>query len=185
MLSHSPPSPPDTRPHFLLLGDSLVAGFDWHDRFAHFTIHNCGFPGATTRDLLDALPRLQALYPTARIVMVMIGTNDVLMENFSFPADLKRIIVELRRHYPLAELLVNSLLPMELPFLSTTAIVRTNEAIAAICRETGSFYIDIHERFLQADAPLFETDGVHLSPAGYEVWARTLLAHIAFLGEND
>jgi len=173
------------KPSFLLVGDSLIAAFNWQDRMTHFTTMNCGAPGATTRDLLAALPRVKSRFPTARLVMIMIGTNDVLMENYAFLGDLKQIIIDLHREYPTADLLVNSLLPMQLPFLDDTAITRINDTIETICRETGSCYIDVHSRFLQADAPLFEADGVHINPAGYEVWARTILSHIAFLVEND
>lgn len=168
-----------------MLGDSLVAGFDWQKRIPQFSIRNCGVPGATTHELLQAIPALKSHYGSSQLVMVMIGTNDLVMENYAFSEDLQKIIIFLTRTYPGAEILVNSLLPMQLPHLAQNAVTAINTQIETICRKTGSCYVDVYSRFTQTGGPLFQTDGVHLTEEGYELWARTLLEHIAFLLEND
>lgn len=170
---------------FLMAGDSLVAGYAWQQRIPQFRIRNFGVPGATTRELLESLPWLSKQCNSARLIMVMIGTNDVYMENYAFLADLKEVVIGLNRYYPTTELLVNSLLPMQLPHLGPKAITSVNRQIELICQESGSCYIDVYSRFLQSDADLFQVDGVHLTNEGYEVWARTLLEHIAFIVESD
>lgn len=168
-----------------MLGDSLVAGYSWQQRIPKFTIKNCGVPGATTHELLSSLPKLKTYYSSARMIMVMIGTNDLVMENYAFIEDLKKIIIFLTRNFPGSELLVNSLLPMHLPHLGKDTIPRINNLIADICGNTGSCYVDVHSRFLQGGGKFFQADGVHLTIEGYELWARTVLEHIAFLLEND
>lgn len=168
-----------------MLGDSLVAGYDWQQRMPRFDAHNCGVPGATTRDLLHALPRIRKDYPSPDIIMVMIGTNDVIVENYGFINEIRKIFVSLVNGYPMAEILVNSLLPMQLPYLNAKAITRLNTHIADTCRQTGCCFIDLFDRFKQSNEILFQADGVHLTPQAYELWARTLMEHIAFLVESD
>lgn len=115
----------------------------------------------------------------------MIGTNDVVQENFSFLNDLREIIIILTRECPTAELMVNSLLTMKLPYLADDVVKRINKQISDICQETGSCFVDAYSRFEQSGDVLLETDGVHINHTGYELWARTILEHIAFLVEND
>jgi lysophospholipase L1-like esterase len=174
-----------TNRDFILLGDSLIADNDWQPRMPQFTLHNLGVPGANTRDLLMSISGLKGQFSKAGIIMVMTGTNDLAVRNYSFTANLKKIVVTLSHEYPLAELLVNSLLPINLPHVGLSAIPLINDTIAEICRLTGSCYVDIFSRFQQAQGELFQEDGIHLSTHGYELWARTVLEHIAFLVEDD
>ncbi|WP_228723400.1 GDSL-type esterase/lipase family protein [Desulfosediminicola flagellatus] len=184
-MSLAPPSHTGHESLFLMIGDSMIAGFDWQKRIPHFTIKNYGVPGATTSEILRSLPSLKSRHKSAEIILLMIGTNDVAQENFAFTEDLRKIIVYLAKAYPTAEIMVNSLLPMELPYLGKDAVSSVNNHIQTICRQTGSCFIDAYARFLNADTRLLEADGVHINNAGYELWTRTLLEHIAFLVEND
>lgn len=170
---------------FLMLGDSLVAGFNWQSRIPHFSIRNCGIPGATSRELLETIPRLKKNYPSAQLIMLMMGTNDIIMNNYDFIDDLKKTMVFLINNYPGAELLVNSLLPMQYPGLGKKTVIGANTHIEILCRKTGACYVDVHAKFLRGGDALFQEDGVHLTEVGYELWARTVLEHIAFLLEND
>ncbi len=51
--------------------------------------------------------------------------------------------------------------------------------------QTGCCYLDTHIKFLNSEAAVFQRDGVHITEAAYEIWARNLLEHIAFLIEDD
>jgi lysophospholipase L1-like esterase len=172
-------------PGFLMIGDSLVAGCNWQRRIPQWTIHNCGVPGLTTFELLQSLPRLRQYHPTAEFIMVMIGTNDLLMEEFSFTADLQKILAALVKTYMSTKIIVNTLLPMKIPYLAAETIERTNERIRNIADLTGVSLLDIHRRFLGTNKRLFLEDGVHLTSEAYKIWTDSILEHIAFLGEND
>lgn len=169
----------------LMLGDSLVAGYDWQQRIPQLAITNFGVPGLTTEELLQSLPNIKTQHSSADLILVMIGTNDVAMENYGFFEKLKQIIVFLSQNYPNAEVMVNNLMPIQLPHLGSKAIERINQQIEIIGRETGSCYLDTYSKFLPNYPAFLQADGVHITPAGYDVWAKTLLEHIAFLLDND
>ena len=170
---------------FLVLGDSLVADYDWQKRMPQFTIHNLGFAGAKIRDILKALPRLKAEFTSAGIIMIMVGSNDLAAGNYRFTDQLRKVITTISHDFPTAELLVNSLLPIKLPSLGQSAIPLLNDTITTLCRTTGCCYVDVFSRFQFSGDDLIADDGVHLNAAGYELWARTVLEHIAFLVEDD
>jgi lysophospholipase L1-like esterase len=169
----------------LILGDSLVADHNWQARMPSFKVDNLGVPGATAADLLASLPTVKTRGAGAEVIIVMIGTNDLLTGNDEYLVQLKNILVELSHDHPTAEILVNSLLPMDLPHLPYNSISSLNTHIEAITMRTGGCFLDIHRRFVASDKQLFQEDGVHLTAAAYAIWERSLLEHIAFLVEND
>ena len=169
----------------LLLGDSLIADHDWQERMPGYQVYRYGYPGEVATGLLQSLPAIRQRVEQADIVMVMVGTNDLLTGNEDFTGTLKEIAVQLSRLYPLADVLLCSLLPMYLPHLPDNAISDINEKIRLITTQTGGCYLDTHKRFLNADGPIFQADGVHLTEDAYEIWTRALLEHIAFLVESE
>jgi len=169
----------------LLIGDSLIAENDWQKRMGSHRVQNFGLPGATAYDILDMLSDIKKQTKLVEIVMVMAGTNDLLSDNYQFIQTLKKIVIQLRKDYPIAEILVSGLFPMNLSYLPDNAITSFNTHIEELTRQTGCCYLDTHDKFLNSEAVIFQSDGVHITPAAYEIWARTLLEHIAFLIEND
>lgn len=169
----------------LLLGDSLVADHDWQSRIPANRVYNFGTPGIMTSDLLRTLPEIKDQVPIADIVLVMVGTNDLLTGNFEFVHTLKKLFIQLIHHYPMAEIIGNSLFPMYLPHLPDNTIESLNTHIEAITMQTGTCYLNAHKRFLVTEEPMFQDDGVHLTEKAYEVWTRTLLEHIAFLIDDE
>jgi len=169
----------------LLLGDSLVAFNNWQNQIAPCQVTNLGMPGAMTSDVADSLDDVKDQHPHADVIMLIAGTNDILTGNFEFIDTLRIICVTLRKNYPGAEILITSILPMDLPHLSHSTISSLNCHIEALTIQTGCCYFDIHSRLKNISVPIFEDDGVHVTKKTYEIWSRTLLEHIAFLIEND
>lgn len=169
----------------LLLGDSLVADNDWENRMPGYQVYNYGIPGDMTADLLSYLPEIKEQQSYADVVMVMIGTNDLLMGNFQFIHTLKKILPQLNSFYPAAELLICSILPMELPHLPQNTVSSLNSHIEALTMQTGSCFLNIHDLFKESQKAVFQLDGVHLTGVAYKIWTRSLLEHIAFLSEDD
>jgi lysophospholipase L1-like esterase len=168
----------------LFIGDSLVADFDWRSRLKLYDVQNFGVPGATTRDLYDMLPEIHEQSHSADVIVMMIGTNDILTDNYKFIHTLKKIIIRLRQDFPASEVLVSSLLPMEIPDLPYNTIPSINTHLEAMTMQTGSCFLDLYTKFSESQANIFQADGVHITKKAYEIWSRVLLEHIAFLIEN-
>lgn len=169
----------------LLLGDSLIADNDWQPRLPNYAVYNHGVPGIMASDLWSMLPEIREAIPSCDLVMVMIGTNDLLTGNHDFIHTIKKILIQIIHDYPTAEVLVNGLFPMELPYLPPNSITSINCHIEAISMQTGCCYLNTHNRLLESDETIFADDGIHLTKAAYEIWSRTLLEHIAFLIEDE
>lgn len=169
----------------LILGDSLVADHDWQARMPMFKINNMAVSGAVATDLFNSIDEIKKKQEEADVIMIAVGTNDLLDDNLDFPETLKKICIELHALYPLAELLITGIFPMELPHLAYDTIPRLNEELESYTMQTGSCFLDTHKRFALSPKQIFQDDGVHLTPIAYEIWSRTLIEHIAFLIEDD
>ncbi len=169
----------------LLLGDSLVADHDWQSRMPSYKVVNLGVPGMMATELLALLPNIKRQTHPTDVIMVMVGTNDLLANNFEFINTLKKIFVQLSHDFPTAEIIGNSLFPMKLPHLPEQTIANLNSHIETFTTQTGCCFLDTHRRLRDTDQAIFLEDGVHLTEAAYEIWTRALLEHIAFLIEND
>ena len=83
------------------------------------------------------------------------------------------------------EIIVNSLFPIQVDFLSKDAITRVNGGIEELTRKTGSCFLNMFDRLKDSDAKLFQADGVHLTGKAYDLWARSIMETLAFLLEDD
>ena len=169
----------------MLLGDSLIAEYDWQNHMPSYRVQNFGVPGATSADLLASLPEIKAKVNAVDVIMVMIGTNDLLTGNDEFLHTLKRILIQLSQDFPSAEILVNSIFPMDLPHLPDNSVSSLNTHIEALTMRTGCCFLNTHSRFVDSKKQLFLEDGVHITLEAYAIWLRSFLEHIAFLIDND
>lgn len=169
----------------LLIGDSLVASHNWENRLTECKVTNLGIAGIMTSDVLSCLDEIKKEQPYADIIMLMVGTNDILTGNFEFIHALRKICVQLTKSYPASEVLITSILPMDLPHLPYNTISSLNCHIEALTMQTGCCFLDIHSKLKKYPEPVFQEDGVHITDQTYEIWSKSLLEHIAFLIEDD
>lgn len=171
--------------HLLFIGDSLIAGYNWQSRIPQWKTETLGVPGATAQDILKLLPNITVPAPPD-VILLMVGTNNLYKEDYDFTEALKAVIQFCNQQYPEAEILLNNIFPMTLDHLSPETIETVNEHIKRIAIQTGCCLLDMHRRFTVNSAnKLFQDDNIHLTDAGYELWSRTILEHIAFLIESD
>lgn len=169
----------------LFLGDSLVAGFNWQARITHFEVINLGQAGETTQGLLNRLPAIRKEVADPQIIFVMIGTNNLLMEDYTYMDDLQRLVVLLSQYYPTAEIILNSLFPLQIGWIDKGAIQQLNAAMKALTLQSGCCFLDLFAKFQTIEGGLFQVDGIHFTRAGYDLWAKSILEYIAFLLEDD
>jgi lysophospholipase L1-like esterase len=168
----------------LLLGHSLIEYGDWQRLLPVHTVTSLGCAGETTAGLLGRLDEAVRTHPAVDVVAVMSGTNDILAgENDAFLHEYRTVARRLRRAYPGAVIVLHALLPLSPDWVSPEAIARVNAAIARIGAETGVSVLDLTDRFTGRGglprSELYDPDGVHLSAAGYRIWADALME---FLG---
>ncbi len=173
-----------TQNNFLFLGDSLIADFDWQVRMHHFEILNHGLPGETVQGLRNRLSTLTKTLASPDLILIMIGTNNLIIEDFSFMESFRQVILTLTSNYPAAEVITNSLFPCQLPWVPEDMIPRINSTIETMTRQTGSCYLDMFKKF-DPTPEYFQSDGIHLTDKAYDIWAKSILEYVSFLIEDN
>lgn len=157
----------------LCIGDSLIEFFAWQSRFPAHEVVNLGQAGESVAGLLGRLPLLCKRFPEADGILLMIGTNNLAMEDYTFLPDYGQILDRLHQTYAQAAVLATSMLPLQLPWLAGSAVPRLNTMLAALAEQKGMQFLDLYAAFTQkgiTTAACFEEDGVHLSDLGYRLW---------------
>ena len=175
-------------PDILFIGDSIVEYYPLQELFGTSkTIVNRGIRGYQTGLLLENLDA--HLYGGAvDKIVLLIGTNDIGKDVLVNEAlnNLEAIIQSIARDYPLTEIKLLSILPVnEGEDYKQTVYIRTNEKI----QNWNQAYQELASAYMQVEfVPVFDslidqggqlkkgytTDGLHLSVAGYQVLSETL-----------
>ncbi|MBV5305355.1 MAG: hypothetical protein J0652_01545 [Desulfobulbaceae bacterium] len=169
----------------LFLGDSLIANFDWQTRIAHFEVQNLGTCGETAQGLLNKMTLIKEEAADPQIIFIMIGTNNLLMEDYTYIDSLQKLVVLLSQYYPTAEIILNSLFPLHISWIDQEAVQQLNRSMQALSLQSGCCFLDLFAKFKSIKTGLFQQDGIHFTEAGYNLWAKSILEYIAFLLEDD
>ncbi|MBU0730936.1 MAG: GDSL family lipase [Proteobacteria bacterium] len=168
----------------LLAGDSLIEFYDWQVRFADRVVWNYGRAGETVEGLLSRVPAIiNQVRPD--FILLMSGTNNIGMDDYAFIPNYRKVIECFSAAFPDADIFINSLMPIRLPWLSKSAVPRVNGLLAKLASEKGVGFLNIYEYFLNQNGSshqdCFLGDGVHLSEFGYARWAEVLEGRIGTL----
>ena len=179
-------------PDIIFIGDSIVEYYPLQELLqTDKRVVNRGIRGYKTDLLLEHLDAHlfgQALDK----VFILIGTNDIgkEMPQAATLANLEAVIQEISRDYPLAQIQLLSVLPVnEKEQYKGTVYIRTNEKIKALNRAyqdlasiyTNVHFIDFYDNFLDEGGQLredFTTDGLHLTIAGYAMLSKALQPYL-------
>ena len=195
-LSRSPDTPPYLSLHYRLrclrlalephqtqpivfLGDSMTDNGHWKQLFPNETVINMGIGGDTTLGILHRLDQVVARKPSK--IFLMVGTND-LCYNRTIADTLTnydQILSRLQASLPKTQIYVESVLPFNDHIFpsqclrTNSNIAALNEGIEALAKAHGLPYLDITDDFTNPNGRLdasLTVDGLHLNPAGYEIW---------------
>ncbi|MCL7487850.1 MAG: GDSL-type esterase/lipase family protein [Desulfobulbaceae bacterium] len=159
----------------LLLGDSLIEYGDWELLLPGYRTSNRGLAGETAGGLAARLiDEVNSMEDPDQIV-VLSGTNDLLMGDHTFPEVFTTMLPRLRNFCADAGIIVVGLAPIPMVWDSAQQI---NTRLEQIAQASGCRFLDLFDPFaLQcrpAGNPCFLMDGVHFSPHGYRVLAAAL-----------
>jgi beta-glucosidase len=122
---------------------------------------------------------LKGLKPKAAVVMI--GTNNSNGEDNSVEQianGVTAIVEELRRSLPDTKIILLGIFPRsENPSAQRGKVLQVNQIIQKLADQRSIFWIDFGSKFVTSDGRIprdLMPDFLHLSPAGYQIWADSL-----------
>jgi lysophospholipase L1-like esterase len=166
----------------VFIGDSLTQWFDWQSRFPDYDVMNLGISGETVEGLLNRRERLRVQLVDPDVLFLMTGINNLANEQYELAEPYQEIVRNLTTWYKKSTLVVQSILPVELTWISNRIIMDTNRRLEQIAREHRADYLDVYRHFVDAAGNVrrgfLQEDGVHLSNKGYEAWASQVESYL-------
>jgi lysophospholipase L1-like esterase len=166
----------------LLIGDSIFAL--WHSAAEDLErpISNFGVSGDRTENVLDRINRARMAPDAFHRVVLLIGTNNLHRDDaYAIFGGIAAIVEQLHQRLPEAAVHVVSILPRGQRLAENRHQIETvNRALIEGEAALRITYIDAFTPFVQGCAgqencSLF-VDGLHPSPAGYDVLGRSIRA---------
>ncbi len=170
----------------VLFGDSLIDFGPWNELLPEFPIHPRGIAG----DLLDGftarVDEVASQNPDA--VVLIGGCNNLVKTPERAPEDIwkdyETLLATLRKAMPAVPLFVESILPLSPKdeaeyegFNARAAVLNGFLADAATQAKYNYRYLDLAFQLRDMKGDLgdeYTTDGCHLTPAAYQIWADQL-----------
>jgi len=173
---------------FVLIGDSITdlwpkKGADSYARFAPWKPLDLGVSGETTEEVLWRLMNgeLDGIHP--KVVMIMIGTNNIGHYGDEKPewvaAGIKKIIETVRAKQPQAKILLLAIFPRSA--MAKDGVRQKNDQVNALLPTLADgknvFFLDIGPKFLDPQGNLSKDimpDLLHPNDQGYRIWIEAV-----------
>lgn len=175
---------PDQKNEIVFLGNSITEAGKWQEATGLKHVVNRGISGDVSFGVLARLDEVLASKPAK--IFLLIGVNDMkrgIPEELLF-RNYQRLIASVKKNSPRTRLYIQSILPINKAMVSNiysrvsnAGILKFNERLKALCLTEGLQYVNLHAVFAGADGELkkeLTTDGLHLRPVAYLVWAEAL-----------
>jgi lysophospholipase L1-like esterase len=166
-------------------GDENKAMFDKY--FGGIRTANFAVAGDTTQGVLWGLHNGEGQGFQPKAVMLMIGTNNTGPNTAPEIAEgIGAVVLELRRDFPDAKILLLAIFPRGLPGDAVRdKVADVNKIIARLDDQQHVFYLDIGATFLDEKGVFlpdaFRTDNLHPQAKGYDLWGQAVQAKLAQL----
>ncbi len=185
--------------NLVMIGDSITHGWEgggkkiWDKYYAERQTLNLGFSGDRTENVLWRLQHGAVDGISPKLAVIMIGTNNTGHRQDKpeeIAAGVQAILAELEKQTPETKCLVLAIFPRgpntEDPLRKINDA--TNEIIKGFADEHRVFYLNINDKFLDADGTLPKSimpDLLHPQEEGYAIWAEAMEPSIAkLMGEK-
>jgi beta-glucosidase len=166
----------------LLIGDSITQGWEgagkdaWKKYYEPRNAVNLGIGGDRTEHVLWRLDNGNVEGIKPKLAVLMIGTNNSGANSAEeIGAGIQAIVKKLREKLPETKVLILAIFPRgEKPDATREKNAKASQIASELADNKNVFYLDIGPKFLTDDGTLtaeIMPDRLHLSPAGYEIWA--------------
>ena len=169
----------------LFVGSSSIVKWDVKKSFPDARHVNVGFGGSVIADSTHFAGRIISPFKPGTIVFYA-GDNDIGRGNKpeQVATDFEAFVQTARRDNPNCRILFIAVKPSISRWKLFDKQKQANALVKSFCeREKNLVYVDVVPLMLGADGmpvpELFVTDGVHMSPKGYEVWTAELKKFLA------
>ncbi|QDT09517.1 sulfatase/phosphatase domain-containing protein [Planctomycetes bacterium K23_9] len=178
------------------IGDSITQGWEgrgkatWDKFYGSRKAINLGIGGDRTEHVIWRLTHGNLGKIKPKVAVLMIGTNNTghfQQEPSEVAAGVKKILDILAERLPETKVVLHGIFPrgagpLDLKRLNNIAI---NQQIRRLADGERVQYLEVGDQFLEADGTISKTimpDLLHLSPQGYERWAKALEPKLKQLG---
>jgi len=172
--------------HLVFDGDSITDYWRtkgqaiWTERYAPLGAFDFGISGDKTQHVLYRLAQGQADGLKPKLIVLMIGTNNIFNNSpEEIAAGVRAIVADYQKRCPEAVVLLQAIFPRgEKAEDPLRAKIKTaNQLIAPLGDGEKVIYLDFADKFLEPDgklSPRIMPDFLHPSAEGYEIWARAI-----------
>jgi lysophospholipase L1-like esterase len=171
----------------LFIGDSITQGWEsagsevWNEFYGARRAVNIGISADRTQHVLWRFENgnIDGIYP--ELTILMIGTNNSGADRNTPPeilAGVKAVVEKIRSSLPDTKILLLGIFPRGAEFNDQRGVItQVNQALNKLDGRENIFFLDIGHAFLESDGSISEEimpDALHLSPAGYRIWAESI-----------
>jgi lysophospholipase L1-like esterase len=168
----------------LFVGSSSIRLWDLQRYFPQLKTINRGFGGSEIADAVHFADRL-VIKHRPKVVVLYAGDNDAAQGKSAqtIHADFITFCQRLKSSLPQTRILYISIKPSIARWHLRSTIEEANSKIRATCEANPLLtFVDVWQPMLGVDrAPrkeLLAADGLHLSEAGYRLWAELIRPHL-------
>lgn len=162
----------------VFFGNSIVHSADWNELLG-INVSNQGFPGDGIQDMINRVGNVRQERP--KIIVLMAGVNDIKRGNTAEEVYAAYLGLVDSLDAIQSNLIVNSTLPISVRIFGSDyineEIYKLNTLLQDYCTNNDIEYLNIYQ-YISMNNGLcddYTTDGIHLSPVAYALWADLLL----------
>ncbi len=169
------------------IGDSITQGWEgrgkvvWNTYYGHRKAINLGIGGDRTQHVLWRMDNgnLEGIEP--KLAVIMIGTNNSANDRNTASEmvdGVRAVVTQLRSKLPQTKLLLLAIFPRGNKFNERRGkILQVNQALSRLSDGEFVQFLDIGPHFMNDQgtiSPSIMPDFLHLSTAGYGIWAESI-----------
>jgi lysophospholipase L1-like esterase len=180
------------RPDIVMLGDSITHFWggepiggrrtgvaEWDRFFAGRSVVNLGYGWDRTENVLWRLDNGEFEGVTPKVVVLMIGTNNITLNTpDEIAAGVEAICTEIHERSPATKILLLAIFPRgQKPDATRAKVDDVNRLLARLDDRDDVTFLDIGARFLEPDgsiSPDVMYDFLHPTAKGYAIWSAAM-----------